>query len=150
MRKIILYCLLLGAAILLPVQGTDVGKLLPVELIGVYREGEMVVISTDVGLEGTGKTIREAIADMKETAAGIVFLDTADFLLLKNVADEEVETVKEHVKGSIRICNGTGDIELKEACAFLRIHKPKLRLRDWNPGKERETLTEMNGKLVLK
>ena len=37
MRKIILYCLLLGAAILLPVQGTDVGKLLPVELIGVYR-----------------------------------------------------------------------------------------------------------------
>ena len=40
MKKIILYSLLLGAALLLPVQGVDVGKLLPVELISFSREGD--------------------------------------------------------------------------------------------------------------
>ena len=150
MRKIILYCMLLGAALLLPIQGNDVGKLLPVELVQLYREGDTFVITTDAGAEGTGRTIREAIGNMKETTPGIVFLDTADFLLIRDINNEETELLKEYLKGSVRFCSQEGEIDPKEACALLRVHKPKLRLKDRTPGTEAEVLKEENGRMMLK
>jgi len=150
MKKIILYSLLLGAALLLPVQGVDVGKLLPVELISFSREEDALTITTDVGAAGTGATIKEAVADMKATASGIVFLDTADYLLIKDLTDEEVETLKDHLKPSIRICSTSGEIDLPKACEYLRVHKPQQRLKDWEEEKGAEVLVAESGKKILK
>ena len=97
MKKILLYILLLGAALIIPVEGTDVGKLLPVELVQLDKMGDTVVISTDAGATGTGETVKAAIRDMEKTAAGIVFLDTADYLLVTESAMEEVESITEHL-----------------------------------------------------
>ena len=76
MKKIIVYLLLLAAVLLLPVQGTDVGKLLPVEVLQIYKEEDSVVLTTDVGASGVGATVDAAIENLKATAAGIIFLDT--------------------------------------------------------------------------
>ena len=150
MKKILLYMLLLGAALVLPLEGTDVGKLLPVELVQLDKIGEMVVISTDVGATGTGETVEAAIHDMGRTTAGIVFLDTADYLLVKESAMPEVESIKEHLKPSVRVCIQHVEMNLKDAAAYLSVHKPECQLRSNQGGQKLQMLTEESGKVILK
>ena len=150
MKKLLLYMLLLGAALVLPLEGTDVGKLLPVELVQLDKIGEMVVISTDVGATGTGETVEAAIHDMGRTTAGIVFLDTADYLLVKESAMPEVESIKEHLKPSVRVCIQHVEMNLKDAAAYLSVHKPECQLRSNQGGQKLQMLTEENGKVILK
>ena len=150
MKKIIWYSLLLGATFLAPVQGTDVGKLLPVEVVQLYKEADTVIIATDAGPTGSGTTVDEAVADMKATAPGIVFLDTADHLLIKDLSDEEVGALGKYLKPSVRVCNQIGQVDPEEAAAFLRVHKPQQRLKDRKGGNAAQALTAENGKMMLK
>lgn len=150
MKKILLYILLLGAALILPVEGTDVGKLLPVELVQLDKMGDTVVISTDAGATGTGETVKAAIRDMEKTAAGIVFLDTADYLLVTESAMEEVESIKEHLKPSVRVCIQHVEMNLKDAAAYLSVHRPEHRLRSCQDPQSLQILTEESGKVILK
>ena len=149
MRKVILYILLLGAAALLPPEGTDVGELLPVELISIYKEADTVIIDTDTGASGTGETILAAILDLKATASGNVFLDTADFLLISDLDDQETEALKGILKPSIRLCETEGRVDPARAVQYLRIHKPEQRLHEWTAAKHPQQLTISNGKLML-
>ena len=150
MKKLLLYILLLGAALILPVEGTDVGKLLPVELVQLDKMGDTVVISTDAGTTGTGETVKAAIRDMEKTAAGIVFLDTADYLLVTESAMEEVESIKEHLKPSVRVCIQHVEMNLKDAAAYLSVHRPEHQLRSCQDPQSLQILTEENGKVILK
>ena len=150
MKKILLYILLLGAALIIPVEGTDVGKLLPVELVQLDKMGDTVVISTDAGATGTGETVKAAIRDMEKTAAGIVFLDTADYLLVKESAIEEVESIKEHLKPSVRVCIQHVEMNLKDAAAYLSVHRPEHQLRSCQDPQSLQILTEESGKVILK
>ena len=150
MKKLLLYILLLGAAVILPVEGTDVGKLLPVELVQLDKIGETVVISTDVGATGTGETVEAAIHDMKSTTAGIVFLDTADYLLVTESAMEEVESIKEHLKPSVRVCIQHVEMNLKDAAAYLSVHKPGHSLRSYQGAQSLQILSEEDGRVILK
>ena len=150
MKKILLYILLLGAALIFPAEGIDVGKLLPVELVQLDKMGDTVVISTDAGTTGTGETVKAAIRDMEKTAAGIVFLDTADYLLVKESAIEEVESIKEHLKPSVRVCIQHVEMNLKDAAAYLSVHRPEHQLRSCQDPQSLQILTEENGKVILK
>ena len=150
MKKILLYILLLGAALILPVEGTDVGKLLPVELVQLDKMGDTVVISTDAGATGTGETVKAAIRDMEKTAAGIVFLDTADYLLVTESAMEEVESIKEHLKPSVRVCIQHVEMNLKDAAAYLSVHRPEHQLRSCQDPQSLQILMEESGKVILK
>ena len=150
MKEILLYILLLGAALILPVEGTDVGKLLPVELVQLDKMGDTVVISTDAGATGTGETVKAAIRDMEKTAAGIVFLDTADYLLVTESAMEEVESIKEHLKPSVRVCIQRVEMNLKDAAAYLSVHRPEHQLRSCQDPQSLQILTEESGKVILK
>ena len=78
-----LYMLLLAlAAFLLPGKGTDVGELIPVELVRLTAGDGTFVAAADTGDFGTGATLEEAMADLASSAPGKVFLETADYLLL--------------------------------------------------------------------
>ena len=150
MRKIILYSLLLVAALLFPVRGTDVGKLLPVELLQLYKEEEMLVITSDAGAAGVGTTVEEAIGNMKATANGNVYLDTADFLLVCGLTPEEVVILKEYLKPTIRICKIDVPTDPKTAAEFLRVHKPQQHLKEWTGENRVQLLSEENGRFILK
>ena len=150
MKEILLYILLLGAALILPLEGTDVGKLLPVELVQLDKMGDTVVISTDAGATGTGETVKAAIRDMEKTAAGIVFLDTADYLLVTESAVEEVESIKEYLKPSVRVCIQHVEMNLKEAAAYLSVHRPEHQLRSCQDPQSLQILMEESGKVILK
>ena len=150
MKKILLYILLLTAVVVIPQQGTDVGKLLPVELVWLDRVEDQVLVSTDVGAGGIGPTVKDAIENMKETTAGEIFLDTADFLLVTERGQEELASIKELLKPSVRVCVANSEMDLKDAASYLAVHKPLVRLRQCSSLKELPILAEENGKIILK
>lgn len=85
MRKTMLSVVIISIvafAGLLPFQGTDVGKLHPIEVIIVSCDKELISVETDTGLRGTGGSVDVAINELKIASAGEIFLDTANYVLI--------------------------------------------------------------------
>lgn len=150
MKKILIYIFLLAAVVLVPVKGADIGKLIPVEVVQVSANDETVVITTDMGETGTGKDLKSAANDLKATTAGIVFLDTADYLLIHETVTDEVLWLKNHLKPSVRVCGFEGEIDMKKAATFLNVHRPVCKLRDFAATELKEVLVMEDGRMILK
>ena len=145
----IVYLALIAGTMLAPVERADVAKLQPVELISLQRRGEGLLIRTDTGDAGTGKSLTMAIMDLKKTTPGIVYLDTAQYLLVYPGCEPEAEQMKAHLKDRVRICAVTQEMELTGAAEFLNIHPPTGCLGDWNAGEETDELRLDNGRFWL-
>ena len=150
MKRIVIYILALAAALLVPLRGTDVGKLLPVGLIQLYKEGENIVIVTDTGDSGSGSSVQAAFLNLEETTAGVVFLDTADYLLVSRSAEDAVPTLKDYLKPTVRVCYAEADIDPVQAAEFLEVHRPAVRLKEHGMQNNVQTLSSVNGRLILR
>lgn len=123
MKRILWYVLILAAALLIPQKGMDVGKLLPVELVYLDRQ-EQYTIETDTGDVGRGKSLKEAFDDLEKTAKGVIYLDTADYLLVSEAAEAELNGMKAYLKPKTQICLSAEKVDLAEAALFLAVHNP--------------------------
>lgn len=150
MKRIFIYIALLAAALMMPLRGTDVGKLQPVGLIQLYMEEDTVVIVTDTGDSGRGTTVDAAFKNLEETTSGIVFLDTADFLLVSKDAVNEVRSLEGYLKPSVRVCIAESDIDPVMAAEYLAVHRPAVRLREQEGFLQAEMLMKENGRLIMK
>lgn len=150
MKRIVIYIALLGASLLLPLKGEDVGKLLPVELVQLYKDGNTVIIATDTGDFGRGETVEAALENLKTTTAGLIFLDTADYLLISEDGMSEAAELKGYLKPTVRICRTEEKIDLLEAAEYLSIHKPTTRIKAYKGGELPEKLVKEDGRLRLK
>ena len=150
MKRLLIYIAVLAAALMVPLRRTDVGKLQPVELVKLYKEEATLIIETDTGDLGRGDTVDVAFENLEETTSGIVFLDTADFLLVSKEAISEVGALKGHLKKSVRLCFAEANIDPVEAAAFLSVHRPQVRLRDGESILKAQTLLKENGRLILR
>lgn len=150
MKRLLIYIAVLAAALMVPLRRTDVGKLQPVELVKLYKEEATLIIETDTGDSGRGDTVNVAFENLEETTSGIVFLDTADFLLVSKEAVGEVGALKGHLKKSVRLCFAEANIDPVEAAAFLSVHRPQVRLRDGESILKAQTLLKENGRLILR
>ena len=120
--------LLVGVLELWPFRASDVAKLQPVEVLAVYGENEEITIATDIGVKGKGSSVQMALGDMKETASGMIFLETVDYLL---IAPEQVALLPElssYLRPACRVCLWKGDIKLQDVADFLDTHKTTLTL----------------------
>ena len=144
--KWILYVGLLLVVILLPVEATDVGKLIPVEVVAVSEDRGIIIIEADTGDIGQGSSITAAIDNMEDTAAGIIYLDTAEYLILEEGIP--AEAMRPHLKGSVRVCAGEG-VTLDGIAEYLSIHKPKRRLDEDTNVTKTQVITEENGRFRL-
>ena len=149
MRKWPIYTLLLAAALLVPTRTTELGKLKPVETVAVYPEGDQLVIETDTGDLGRGRNVEEAIGNLKQTTAGTIYLDTADFLIIAEGAEPFVKYLSSHLKSSVRICLGEKGLDLAEAGAYLAVHRPSVKLKDYRERTLLDQLKAYQGRLEL-
>lgn len=150
MKRIVIYILALAAALMVPIEGTDVGKLQPVSVVQLYRDGESVIIETDTGDSGVGGSVEAAFNNLEETTAGVIFLDTADFLLLDSNAAEVIGALETYLKPSIRICLVEEKIDPGQAAQYLAVHRPGVQLKNYKGQEMLEKLTQENGRLKLK
>lgn len=118
----------------LPFQRTDVATLEPAEALYVYINKETVCIETDGGWFGKGKTVDEAVADLKESSPGQVFLQTVDYLLLQTDGENLLPALYSHLRSGCSVCQVREKPDLEKACAYLRVHKPNLTLQDFRGG----------------
>ena len=151
MRRIILYILLMAAALLAPVERADVGKLRPIETVAVYKENDWIVLRTDTDDVGIGATATQALQNMKDTASGIIYLDTAAYLLLEEDAQDAAEELRGVLKDKVRLCLSDKKIEPKDATKYLSAHGGLPRMEDWKAGQELPVLTQYgNRQIILK
>lgn len=147
--KYLLYVGILLAVLLLPERGTDVGKLIPVEVAAISEADGVVSIHTDTGDSGQGQTLEAAIADLKASALGIIYLDTAEYLLLEAGTEHHLNTVERHLKPAVRLCYAREGIDLEAAANFLSVHEPDVTLRTVSDSNSIPTISEENGRYHL-
>ena len=128
--------------------GTDVARLEPVEAVQICREEGRTVIRTDTGQWGKGKSLKEALEDMKQTASKEVFLETAVWLMIDPASVEDLTELETMIRPNCRLCLYTGRDELSEAAAFLNQQKLTFLLRQWREGKI-PSLYKREGRLYL-
>lgn len=122
MKKWLCLLALVAAALVFPGEGTDIGELLPVELVSLTVEQGEIVARTDTGNFGIGKTLSDAMEDLKAGAPGKVFLETADYLLLAPQTEENWNGLNDWFRPGTLIFGVGENVNPEEAAAFLRSH----------------------------
>lgn len=143
MKRIIIYILVTVLALLVPENGTDVGKLQPVELVFLSIEDGQIVLETDTGGWGQSETLNGALENLKETTAGVIFLDTADYLLVTQNAEYLLGEMEGYVKPRIRVCRAEQGIDLVEAARYLGVHPPRMTLNTREVGEKLPELEQI-------
>lgn len=135
---------------LIPFRDTDVATLSPVQALWLAQEDGCVYMETDNGDIGIGKTVADALINMKETASGTVFLDTADFLIVRKGSEALIAQMREILRPSCSVCVAQSAPDLQTATDFMRIHKPSVKMK--NTDAERPNLPVLHqekGRLIL-
>ena len=154
MKKWIFFLACFGLVAFLSGKGTggeDVATLEPVQTVRIFTDGEEILLQTDSGAKGRGKTLDEAIRTMHETSSSRVFLDTADYLLIAPELIDLLPAMEQLLRPSCRICVVLDEPDMEQVGAYLTLHKPKYTLKDYLAGsRELPTLkiTEEGMRLV--
>ena len=148
MKRTLLYVAMLTVALAIPVERTNLEEMKPVEMVYLYEEADHVTISTDTGDRGSGIDIPEAMSNLRETTAGIIYLDTANYLLIGKETEVYVKELRPFLKDDVRICHAEGEIDMETVGEYLRVHQPEVKLEDWDTGSKLQTL-KGNGGLKL-
>lgn len=149
MKRILLYAIILTAALFVPVKGNDIGRLRPVQAVLVYKEEENVVIQTDTEDTGVGETAKEALQNLEDTTPGIIYLDTARYLLVSEEALSEIEALRDALKPSVEMCLAEGDVLGENTALFLKVHGQLPQLKSWEKGADLPLLTTFENRLIL-
>lgn len=142
MMRILFYIILLILTFLAPVRRVEIEHLEPVEAVFAVRNGEQITLTTDTGASGTGDDVDRALMDLEETTPGIVFLDTARYLLLSTDTPEDVDRLRQHLKGNVRVCMFEGTQDPQRAIEYLEVYGKLPKIKDWNPADPLPVLTE--------
>ena len=145
MKRLPIYIAILALTLLAPLERMDVAQLEPVEVVFLTKEGDTVFLATDTKASGQGTDVAAALADLKQTAAGVVYLDTAEYLLVSEDAAGEINALRGSLKGSVRLCLGQ-DVQVEEVAEYLEVHGTLPKLRDWKAG---DPLPILQGKKII-
>lgn len=131
MRKF-LSIVILALSLAAPVKRLDVAKLQPVETVAVYLTGNIVVLETDTGDRGQGSTVEEALRNLKENACSVIYLDTAEYLLVGGNAQQTAAELRPFLRDSVKVGPYNGG-DLKEETAYWEVHGDLPKLSRWKP-----------------
>lgn len=149
MKRIVIYIITLGLLTLAPVKSADIGTLRPVEVVMVYRQEDTVVLATDTADAGQGADALAALENLKATTPGTIYLDTAEYLLLAEGAEDVAEQLKPVLKKSVRVCMADAAVDLKAAAKYLPVHGDLPRLKNWKTGMKLPHLRAAGNRLLL-
>lgn len=152
MKRAVLFAAALAVVLLLREsdERTDVAELEPIEVVRFSQVGDQVCVETDTRNIGLGNHVWDAVADLKKTTAGEVFLDTADYLLIDPKAEQHLSQLKDILRPGCMICMESGVADMEKVASFLRIHKPNLTLLEYVAGvKTMPVLISEEGRMEL-
>ena len=130
MRKV-LYAALLIPLFFVPLNRVNIADLLPVEGVALYIDSGQATLETDMGNIGTGETVEEALAALKENTPAIIYLDTAEYLLVSDDALNQVESLRPYLKSSVKVCICQAAGQVKNTVQYLQIYGDLPTLKTW-------------------
>lgn len=133
MKRIILYILILILLWYAPVKGQSIAELEPIQAIWIGKEEGQILMKTDTEDQGKGRNVSEALENMKKESTGIIYPDTAQYLLVSEEAENVVPEMKKYLKGKVKVCLWEGG-DLAKAAEYVQAHKIGLLLKAWQPG----------------
>lgn len=128
--RLLLYICILALLPFAPVNRLDVAKLKPVQTVAVSIEEGKVVIETDTKNRGRGRSVREAVENLETNTPGVIYLDTAQYLLITEEAMSQLEELKGYMFPSVRVSLWDGKGSVQTAAKFLDIWLDLPRLKD--------------------
>ena len=149
MKRILIYIIALVALHFVPVVGADIGTLHPVEVVLVYKEADQVVIATDTEDIGKGTDGLSALENLKATTPGTVYLDTAEYLLIGEDAQDVAEQLRGCLKKSVKVCKAEKSVKLTDCAQYLSVHGRLPQLKDWKIGDNLPYLQVFEERLLL-
>ena len=150
MKKILCYLAILALVCAVPVKRADVGKLRPIQTVQVSRKGDLVTLRTDTKDMGSGSTVRQALENLKATTPGVVYLDTAEFLILSKNTLDCVEELREVLHGNVKLCIAEETIQPAEVTQYLSSHEILPKLKNWQQEMPLPVLIQLGERLLLK
>lgn len=130
--RMVIYIVILAILFFVPLERVDVAKLLPIEAVAVYMDGEDVVFETDTEHKGKGTDVTKAIVNLKESTPAVVYLDTAEFLMVSEEALPEINALRSHLKPSVKLFVGDAREKVKETAKYLEVHGSLPKLKDYD------------------
>ena len=131
MRRWILYAAILILLVAAPFQKMNISRLSPVQTVWVAEVNGEILLQTAGGAQGIGADIPAALENLNAGAADIVFLETADYLIIETGTEALLEQASLVFRPSCMVCAAASMPELEQATKFLRIHEPVVTLRQW-------------------
>ena len=149
MKQIIIYISILVTLMAVPVEPQKLGQMIPVQVVSVQKENGWTVIETDTGNKGMGGDARQAAKNLKDTANGKIYLDTAQYLLIGKNAEEAVEMLQDELRKSVRLCATAAIADLGETAKFLEAHGQLPKLKDWKKDMELPVISTFGDSLIF-
>ena len=118
----------------LPFSGTDVGKLHPVEVLAVSAAEDEIRIETDTGVAGMGETVDKAIENLKLLAAGKIFLETANYLLVQEDCIHLLDDFFGLLRPACQVYAYAGDGRWDGVAKYLESHPSGVTLLGYRQG----------------
>lgn len=122
MKRTIIYLAVIASAMLFARQGREIAQLVPVEVLMVVQKEEIVVLKTDTGYEGEGKSLAEAKEDLEAKTPGILFLDTVEYLVMTEEEQVLAEQLRYILKPSVKLAFVDADANPAELARYLDAH----------------------------
>lgn len=122
MRKI-LYIIILVALLWAPVERLDVADLEPVQTVVIYMQQGMVVLETDTENMGRGVDLAAAVEDLEKNTPGVIYMDTAQFLLVAPDAQNQLNALQKYLSATVKVVQWDEKASVKDAARYLRVRK---------------------------
>ena len=134
--RILLYIGILALLLLAPIQRLDIAKLEPVQTVAISVSDGQVVLETDTKNKGQGATVQAAIEDLEKHTPGVIYLDTAQYLLITEEALQYAASVEPYLRRSVKVSLWDGQGSVEDAAKYLSVHSKLPTLRQWNQTKQ--------------
>lgn len=134
--RMLLYIVILVLLFLAPVKRLDVAKLEPVQTVAIRVDGDTVIIETDTKNSGQGKNLSKAVDDLEQNTPGVIYLDTAQYLLLTENATVYTRELEQYLYPSVKVSLWDGRGSVEKASEYLEIRHDLMTLRRWNQDKK--------------
>ena len=131
--RIILYTIIIILLFFAPVERLDVADLEPVQTVAASVENEKLKLHTDTGAVGIGTSADTALQKLEESTPGVIYLDTAEYLLLTEEALGYVDGLRQYLNDSVKVSLWDGEGSIEDAAGFLRVRKDLPKLENWKP-----------------
>lgn len=118
---------------MLPRTGTDAAKLLPAQVLVIAQEEGQITVESDNSVSGSGATLPDALASMRENAEGTLFLDTAEHIVLLQSAQALLPAAarQRQFRPAAKLYLADMNVLAAEDCVdFLQAHPGSVTLAD--------------------